>query len=148
IQRHKHRFRINAGKTYIERVSKPTNLVAILLRIRKNVCDASPQLVAQLGPAFLLRLAITRYPSGSGSHSRDSGHVFRPGTPLIFVCAAEHDWLDRKARAKPKKACTLWSIELVRSKTSDIDERDIDIHFPERLDHVAVKQHAALSTYL
>ena len=122
--------------------------VAILLRIRENVCDASPQLIAQLGSAFLLRLAIAQYPFRGGSHSRDASHVFCPRAPLIFVCAPEHDWLDREPGAKTKKAGTLWSIELVRSKTRDIDKRDIDIRFPERLDHVAVKQDAAVSAYL
>ena len=52
------------------------------------------------------------------------------------------------AGAQTKKAYALWSIKLVRGKTRDIDERDIHIRFPKRLDHIAVKQYAALSTYV
>src|SRR4030095_4405334 len=102
-QRNHNRFRINADEACVERVGEPMSWVAILLRIRKNVYDASPQLIAQLGSAFLLRLAIAPYTFRGGSHSRDASHVFCPGAPLIFVCASEHDWLDREARAENKK---------------------------------------------
>ena len=96
IQRHQHRFRINADKTCVERVGKPMSGVAILLRVWENPCDACPEVITQLRLALPLRIGVAQRPLGGRSHSRYAGDVFCPGAPLIFVRAAEHDGLDRQ----------------------------------------------------
>ena len=96
IQRHQHRFRINADKTCVERVAEPMSWVAILLRVWEKLCDACPELITQLRLALPLRIGVAQHPLGGRSHSRDPGDVFCPGPPLIFVRAAKHEWLNRQ----------------------------------------------------
>jgi hypothetical protein len=43
-----------------------------------------------------LRIGVAQHPLGGRSHSCYPGDVFCPGAPLIFVCAAEHQRLNRQ----------------------------------------------------
>ena len=95
-RRHQHRFRINADETCVKRVGEPMNLVAILLRVWEKLCDACPEIITQLRLPLPLRVGVAQHPLGSRSHSCYAGDVFCPGAPLIFVRAAEHEWLNRQ----------------------------------------------------
>src|SRR5438128_2361818 len=66
---------------------------------------------------MLLLLFSEREVRGRG-HTSYCGHVLRPGSPLIFVRAAEHKRLDRQTAAQKKHACTLWTVKFVRGETA------------------------------
>src|SRR6478736_110703 len=121
IQRHEHRFRINAEKTYVERIGKAMNWIAILLRVREKPCDACPEIITQLRLALALCIGVAQHPLGSRSHSRDASNVFCPGAPLIFVRAAEHKRLDWQTASQEQKSRSLWTVKFMRGKTAGID---------------------------
>src|ERR1041384_1796179 len=100
IQRHQHRLRINADETYIERVTEAMNWIAILLRIREKLRNAYPKIITQSRLALFLRIGVAQNTLRCCGHSRYTGDVFRPGAPLIFVRAPEHDWLNRQTASQ------------------------------------------------
>ena len=108
-------------KTYVERVGKPMNWIAILLRVWEKLCDACPEIITQLRLALPLCIGVAQHPLGSRSHSRDAGDVFCPGAPLIFVRAAEHEWLNWQTASQEQKSRSLWTVKFMRGKTAGID---------------------------
>jgi hypothetical protein len=72
------------------------NLVSILLRVWEKCFDACPEIITQLRLALPLRIGVAQHPLGGGSHSRYPSDVFCSGAPLVFVRAAEHNWLNRQ----------------------------------------------------
>src|SRR6476661_6108076 len=121
IQCHEHRFRINADETCVERVGEPMNWIAVLLRVWKKLFDASPEIITQLRLALFLRIGIAQYPLGSRSHSRDARDVFCPGASLIFVGAAEHEWMNRQTAPQEQKSRSFRPVKFMRGKTAGID---------------------------
>src|SRR6478736_10004982 len=117
IQCHEHRFRISADKTCIERVGKPMNRVAVLLRVWEKLCDPCPEIITQLRLALTLHLGVAQHPLRSRSHSRDPSDVFCPGAPLIFVRAPEHKRLDWQTASQEQKSRSLWTVKFMRGKT-------------------------------
>ncbi len=76
------------------------NWVAILLRVREKLFDACPKIITQLRLALPLRICVTQHPLRGRSHPRDAGDVFRPRASLIFMRAAEHQWLNRQTASQ------------------------------------------------
>src|SRR3954469_7252158 len=99
-QSHEHRSGINADKTYVQRVGEPMNWITVLLRVREKLCNAHPEIIAQLRLALPFRIGVTQDPLCSCSHSRDACDIFCPRTPLIFVRAAEHEWLNAQTASQ------------------------------------------------
>src|SRR3954451_10329002 len=100
IQSHEHRFGINADKISVQRVGEPMNWITVLLRVREKLCNAHSEIIAQLRLALPLRIAATQAPLSSRSHPRDPCDIFCPKTPLIFVRAAEHEWLNAQTASQ------------------------------------------------
>ena len=131
IQRHQHRFRINADETYVERVGKPMSLVAILLRIREKrlrCVSTNHHAIALCVPVRVSRSRNIH--SAAAAIPAMPGDVFCPGAPLIFVRAAEHDWLNRQTAPQDKEIL----FPLVRKicaqqNCATSTRRDIDIQF-------------------
>ena len=79
-------------------------------------------MITQIAFAVLFGFAIGQRNLGRRGHSDDRRHVFGPGPALIFVGAAEHDWLDRQSAAQKKQARAFRSVKFVRGEAGGIDE--------------------------
>src|SRR6185369_16139393 len=121
IQRHQHRFRINADKAHVERVCELMSWITVLLRVWKNLCDTCPEIITQLRLPLPLLIGVAQDPLGSRCHPCDAGDVFCSGAALIFVRTPEHDWLNRQTASQEKESRSLRAIKFVRGKTAGID---------------------------
>ena len=79
-------------------------------------------MITQTAFAVLFGFAIGQRNPGRGSHPDDRGHVFGTRPALIFVGAAEHDWLDRQPAAEKKKSGAFRSVKFVRGEAGRINQ--------------------------
>src|SRR5690242_20035003 len=95
--------------------------ISVLLCIREKLRDACPKIITQSRFALLFLISVAGHPFGGRGHSRYSGDVFCPGAPLVFVRAAEHQWLNRQTASQKQKSSSLRAVKFVRRKTASID---------------------------
>ena len=120
--------------------------VAILRGCGKSLDDALPQTIAQRALALLLLRAFTQRPLRRRGHAHNRGHVFSSRPALVFVRSAKLHRFNRQTGTEIEQARAFRSVKFMRGKTrgGQAALRQIGLHFPEGLHHVAVQQERTL----